>query len=104
MPQLRNKFPQPSTSRTIILLLTWCGIALFNLTPVFTQDYDAPSTISPDAREALAKFSRAVATAPLPEADDLAGWKAVQAKVEQKRAAANAEVVKTYQPQITERK
>ncbi|QDT43675.1 Putative acetyl-hydrolase LipR precursor [Gimesia alba] len=103
MPQPHYMFPQPLASRMLILLLIWCGTA-FNLTPVFTQDYDAPSTISPEARKALSKFSRAAATAPLPAADDLAGWKAMQAKIEQKRAAANAEVVKTYQPQITERK
>lgn len=103
MPQPHNMFPPPSASRMIILLLIWCGTS-FNQTPVFSQDYDAPSTISPEARNALSKFSRAAATAPLPAADDLAGWKAMQAKIEQKRAVANAEVVKTYQPQITERK
>ncbi|MFI4850172.1 MAG: alpha/beta hydrolase [Gimesia chilikensis] len=71
---------------------------------IHAQDFSIPETISPEAQTALAGFSRAAATAPLPAADDLEGWKAVQEKIEQKRAAANAEVVKKYQPDITPRK
>ena len=82
------------------------SILLFSVSPavLYAQDFSIPETISPEAQTALAGFSRAAATAPLPAADDLDGWKAVQQKIEQKRAAANAEVVKKYQPEITPRK
>jgi len=82
------------------------SILLFSVSPavLYAQDFSIPETISPEAQTALAGFSRAAATAPLPAADDLDGWKTVQQKIEQKRAAANAEVVKKYQPEITPRK
>lgn len=102
MHLMRSMFPRPVLQNISALL--GCFVFLIHITSVSAQDYKAPSTISPEAQKAVAGFSRAAATAPLPKPDDREGWKAVQAKVEQKRAAANAEVVKKYQPQITERK
>lgn len=67
-------------------------------------DFTAPSTISPEARAALAKFSRAAATAPLPLPTDTDGWRDVQARIEKQRAEANAAVVARYKPTIAERK
>jgi len=63
-----------------------------------------PPTIPKPAQKALAQFSRAAAVAPLPEPDDLEAWKKVQARIEKKRAEANLNVVKQYQPRIQERK
>ncbi|WP_417387059.1 alpha/beta hydrolase [Gimesia sp.] len=102
MHLMRTMFPRPVLQNLSALL--GCLVCILNTTSVTGQDYEAPATISPEAQKAVAGFSRAAATAPLPRPDDREGWKAVQAKVEQKRAAANAEVVRKYQPQITERK
>ncbi|QDV19157.1 Putative acetyl-hydrolase LipR precursor [Gimesia panareensis] len=102
MPQTHLLFSQRACfSYSVICFLLGMGL---NAIPVAAQDFSIPSTISPEAQKALAGFSRAAATAPLPAADDLAGWKAVQERIEQKRAAANTEVVKKYQPEITPRK
>lgn len=84
--------------------LTFFAALLIGGSTAVAQDFSIPKTISPEAQKALAGFSRAAATAPLPEADDLAGWKTVQEKVEQKRAAANKAVIEKYQPEITPRK
>ena len=94
-------FPSASTFLSMCYFLSGY---LLCVNPVNAQDFSIPKTISPEAQTALAGFSRAAATVPLPAADDLDGWKAVQQKIEQKRAAANAEVVKKYQPEITPRK
>ncbi|MFN0019188.1 MAG: alpha/beta hydrolase fold domain-containing protein [Pirellulaceae bacterium] len=68
------------------------------------EDFSVPSTISKEAQAAAAKFSKATRNVQLPAADDIEGWKKVQAEMEQKRAAANAAVVKEYQPDIQSRK
>jgi acetyl esterase/lipase len=73
------------------------------MAPAHGEDYSVPTTISPQAQQALAQFSRAAASAPLPAPDDFAAWKEVQATVEKKRAEANAAVVKQYQPSIQAR-
>ncbi|MCH9653379.1 MAG: alpha/beta hydrolase [Planctomycetes bacterium] len=86
------------------LFLIGCFVMTINLPPARGQDYVAPSTISPQAQKAIAEFSRTAATAPLPAPEELEAWKEVQDSVEKKRAAANAMVVKKYQPLITERK
>lgn len=76
------------------------------MTSTFAQgdDFPAPATTSEESQAALARFSRATRNAPLPAANDVAGWKKVQTEVEEKRAAASAAVVKEYQPDIAERK
>jgi acetyl esterase/lipase len=78
-------------------------VAAFITAPAYGEDFTVPSTISKGAQKALAQFSRAVATAPLPAPDDIEAWKAVQARIEKKRADANAAVVRQYQPHIHER-
>lgn len=89
--------------RTLLYLLSWIAVTFLSL-PAEGDDFPAPSTISKEAQAALAKFSRATRSAPLPGPADVEGWKKVQAEVEQKRAAANEAVVKEYQPTIVERK
>jgi acetyl esterase/lipase len=86
----------------VAIAITWFVVAL-NTAPTHGEEFVAPSTISKQAREALAKFSRAAATTPLPPPDDIEAWKKVQAGVEKKRAEANAAVVEQYQPLIQER-
>lgn len=78
-------------------------IAAFNAGTVHGEDFVVPSTISSEARDALAQLSRAAAIAPLPLPDDFDAWKKVQAGIEEKRAAANAAVVKKYLPSIEKR-
>src|SRR5256885_16497001 len=68
------------------------------------SDFPAPATISPEAQQAVAQFSRAARNVALPAADDVEAWKKVQAEYEKKRAAANAAVVKEYQPEIKPRR
>lgn len=65
-------------------------VATFNTTPTLGGNFVAPSTISRQAQEAFAKFSRAASTSPLPEPTDIEARKTVQAAVEKKRAEANA--------------
>ncbi len=71
---------------------------------VHGEDFSVPKTISKEAQAAAAKFSKAARNVQLPAADDIEGWKKVQAEMEQKRAAANAAVVQEYQPEIQSRK
>lgn len=68
------------------------------------EDFSVPTTISKEAQAAATKFSKATRNVQLPAADDIEGWKKVQAEMEQKRAAANAAVVQEYQPEIQSRK
>jgi acetyl esterase/lipase len=87
----------------LAIAINWF-VAALNTAPAQGGDFVAPSTISRQAREALAKFSRAAATAPLPPPHDIEAWKKVQAGIEKKRAEANAAVVEQYQPLIQERR
>jgi monoterpene epsilon-lactone hydrolase len=94
----------PSLSSGVVLAVAVSGfVAAFHTTPALGGDFVAPSTISRQAQEALAKFSRAASTAPLPEPGDIEAWETVQAAVEKKRAEANTAVVRKYQPVIQER-
>jgi acetyl esterase/lipase len=86
-------------SRHTVILL-----AALTAGPALAEDFQGPSTISPEAQKALAQFSRAARNMELPAADDVEGWKKVQAAFEKKRAAANAAVVKEYEPDIQPRK
>ena len=96
-PALR-RFALPSLARGLGVLVPWFAAAAAS-----GGDFTAPATLSPASREALAGFSRAVRNTPMPAPDDIAGWKKIQAEVERKRADANAEVVRLYQPTILER-
>src|SRR5581483_388103 len=66
-------------------------------------DFPAPSTISPEARAALARFRLATRNMAQPKPEDTAGWRKVQADAETRYAEANAAVVRQYQPRIEER-
>jgi len=79
--------------KALLILGGWPAVVITS-NPVHRDDFAAPVTISKEAQAALAKFSRAVRSAPLPAANDVEGWKKTQAEVEQKRAAANEAVVK----------
>lgn len=92
-----------STNMVITAAIGWFVVA-FNMVPAHGEDFVVPPTISKEARKALAQFSRAAASAPLPAPDDVEAWKEVQAEIEKKRAEANSAVVKQYQPRIKERK
>jgi acetyl esterase/lipase len=85
------------------VVISWL-VAALNMVPAHGGDFAVPPTISAQARKALAQFSRAAATAPLPAPDDFEAWKEVQARIEKQRAEANSAVVKQYQPRIQERK
>jgi acetyl esterase/lipase len=74
------------------------------LSDVTAEDFAAPTTISPEAKQALAQFSKAARDRAMPQAGDIAAWRKVQAEVEEKRVAANAAVVEKYEPDIEERK
>lgn len=69
----------------------------------FAGDFAAPATLSPEARAGLERFTRERRNAPMPAPDDAAGWRKVQADVEQARAEANAAVVRAYRPVIEAR-
>ncbi len=93
----RNTFAQlTGTALAIAVVCIAAGSSLGG-------EFDAPTTISPQAQKALAQFSREVRNAPLPLPSDLQAWKKIQAAVEKKRAAANAEVVEKYGPHIQRR-
>ena len=79
-------------------------LAMLMATAARGADFYIPTTISPEAQQALAKFSRTVRNAPLPAPGDIEAWKKVQAEFEKKRAAANAAVVQEYEPDIAPRK
>lgn len=91
---------------TLIYLSIQAGLALLVLLSASARgdDFTAPSTISKEARAALAKFSRAARSAPLPEPADAEGWKKVQAAVEEKWAPAVEKVLAEYQPTVVARK
>ena len=76
------------------LMFAWTSSA------VLAQDFSAPSTISPEAQAALVKLTKAARNVQLPKPGDSEGWKKVQAEFEEKRASANAEVVRKYEPTI----
>lgn len=86
-------------SRHTVILL-----AALTAGPALAEDFQVPSTISSEAQKALVQFTRAARNVALPGADDVEGWKKVQAEFEKKRAAANAAVVKEYEPDINARK
>ena len=90
----------PKRYQTAGLVLT----ATIALAPAHGADFHIPSTISPEAQQARAQFTRATHGKPLPSPDDIAGWKTVQSGVEEKYAQANAAVVKQYEPRIQERR
>ena len=87
-------------------LATMAGGSLGCLTaaPASGGDFPAPATISEEGRKALGQFSRTVRNAPLPGPGEIEAWKEVQAAVEKKREAANAAVVKSYEPSIEARR
>lgn len=93
--------PSQISGMVLAVGISWF-VAAFNPTASHGKDFAVPTTISTQAREALAKFSRAAATSPLPAPDDIEAWKKVQAGIEKKRAEANAAVVEQYQPVIHE--
>src|SRR5436190_7066375 len=82
------------TAKIVGLMLAWTS------STALAQDFSAPSTISPEAQAALAKLTKAARNVQLPKPGDVEGWKKVQAEFEQKRASANAEVVRKYEPKI----
>ena len=65
--------------------------------------FRAPTTISPEARQAVGAFSRKSRDNPLPKPGDIEGWKKAQAGIEPAFAPASAEVVKQYRPTIESR-
>ena len=71
--------------------------------PPARGDFPAPMTLSAEARQALAGFTRADRDITLPTPDDVAGWRQVHAKLEAGKAAANEVVVRRHQPEITAR-
>ena len=89
-----------------VFISTWvaCVVLGVSLRWSVGGDFHVPITISKDAQEALAKFSRSASRAPLPVHDDIDGWKKVQAAIEKKYASASAAVVERYRPQIQTRK
>ncbi|MBL9216132.1 MAG: alpha/beta hydrolase [Opitutaceae bacterium] len=98
MKFLRSAFPSLlRDSRRIALLGSAAGLT------AVAGDFPAPATLSDAGRAALAQFSRARRDAPLPAPDDVAGWKRVQADIETSRAAANAAVVRQYEPTLASR-
>ncbi|MDA1049740.1 MAG: alpha/beta hydrolase [Planctomycetota bacterium] len=100
---LTRSRPSRPTGMALAAASGWF-VAAFSMAPALGQDFVVPSTISKQAQEALAQFSRAAAIAPLPAPDDFDAWKEVQARIEMKRAEANSAVVEQYQPRIQERK
>ncbi|MFN0196001.1 MAG: alpha/beta hydrolase fold domain-containing protein [Planctomycetaceae bacterium] len=70
----------------------------------WADDFSIPSTISPEAKEALSQFRRETRNVQMPAPDDIEAWKKVQNEMEEKRAAANALVVEKFQPTIVSRK
>lgn len=94
---------QAFCGRVLVLAAGWVVMALIEL-QAHGEDFFAPSTISPEARQAMARFSRAKRSAPLPAPDNVQAWKKVQADIEIQREAASAAVVKQYQPTIQARK
>jgi len=101
MHRTRSTPPQRA-SMVPVVAIGWF-VAAFTMVPAEGGDFVGPPTISKQAQQALAQFSRAAATAPLPAPDDFEAWQEVQATVERKRAAANSAVVQQYQPRIQER-
>lgn len=101
MHRSRSK-PRELAGVISVVAMGWF-IVVFNMVAAQDADFSIPTTISMQARQAIQQFSKAAATAPLPAPDDFAAWKEVRAKIEQKRAAANAAVVNQYQPLIQER-
>lgn len=94
----------PWLHRTIIALAVAASWLVALLPGANAGDFQAPTTISTEARAALAKFRRAARDAPLPAPDDVDGWKKVQAAIEARYAETSAAVVKHYQPRIDQRK
>lgn len=94
--------PSRASGVVVVVAISWF-VTAFITSPSQGGEFAAPSTISRQAQDALAKFSRAAATAPLPAPDDIEAWKKIQAEIEEKRAEANAAVVRQYQPLIQER-
>lgn len=108
------KFYIPNLRWLSVILLTYATqsrgratqviAAMIFCNPALGQDFSTPATISPQAQAALASLTKAARNLELPRPDDVEGWKKVQAQFEEKRAAANAAVVKQHEPKIEERK
>lgn len=95
-----------SRQRTVMALAAALGwlVAAFSLATANGGDFSVPTTISKEAKAALARFDRAARNTPLPAPNDSEAWKKVQTGIEAKYAQAAAAVVKQYQSSIDERR
>ena len=68
--------PSRASGVVLVVAISWF-VTVFISAPLHGGEFVAPSTISRQAQDALAKFSRAAATAPLPAPDDIEAWKKI---------------------------
>lgn len=73
-----HSMPLRVGSMVLAVVIAWF-VSVIHTTSAQSGDFAVPSTISSQAQDALAKFSRAAATALLLEPGDIAAWKKVQA-------------------------
>jgi monoterpene epsilon-lactone hydrolase len=66
------------------------------------QDFHVPTTISQDGQAAIASLVRS--TDPLPDPDDIEGWKKVWAENEEDQKEESKEIINQFQPNLTELK
>ena len=88
-----------ATTASLAFVALW-AVAVLTTTIANGEEFSTPTTISPEAQEAMDKFSRAASRAPLPKPDDIEAWKEVQTGVEKKYAQASDTVVKKYQASV----
>jgi len=73
------------------------------MSTIENSEFPVPSTISDDAKEAIAMFTREAREMPMPKPDDHESWLAARAGVEETFAPMCEMVVKQYEPQIENR-